>query len=75
MSASISGNLVLGSAPQNARQVWLVAVAYNFNGELVGIRRWESNKELGRNPLPFSFTVYAVGEKITRVEVQAEARP
>lgn len=75
LSAEIKGNLVLSIAPPNARQVWVAAAAYAADGSLVGVRRWESPKELGSTPLPFSFLLYSVSEKIARVNVMAEARP
>ncbi len=75
LSAEVSAELSLVKAPPNARQVWVAAAAYAADGSLVGLRRWESSAELGSKPQPFSLRVYAVGGKIARVEVLAEARP
>lgn len=75
LSADVSGELTLEKSPPAARQTWVVAAAYTADGRLIGLRRWESTAEWSNNRLAFNFKVYAVGGKIARVEVLAEARP
>lgn len=75
MSAEVTGELALLKTPPAARQAWVAVAAYAADGSLVGVRRWESSTDLGVNRQPFSLRVYAVGDKIARVEVLAEARP
>lgn len=58
-----------------AGEVWLGATAYDAQGKVVGVRRWESQASLpagGR--LPFEMQVSSSGAPIARVEVVAEAR-
>jgi LysM repeat protein len=74
--AEISGNSIFHHSEFEAARVWLAAVAYDEEGQVVGLRRWEH-----QNPVPsgteqaFTFWVYSTGAVIDRVEVLAEARP
>jgi murein DD-endopeptidase MepM/ murein hydrolase activator NlpD len=56
--------------------VRIVVVAYDSLGNVVGLRRWESETPL---PIgvghPFTIWVYSTGAAIERMEVFAEARP
>jgi hypothetical protein len=62
---------VLGEVDtQSAEVIWVLAVAYGNNGEVVGVRRWESS---GENE--FSFLVYSLGPQIADVQLLVEARP
>jgi LysM repeat protein len=76
MEAEVSGQVNLGDGEQEASFVWVAAVAYDQQGSVIGLRRWEN-----QNPLPvgkgqpFTFWVYSTGSEIERVEVLAEARP
>jgi LysM repeat protein len=54
--------------------VWVVAVAYDENGQVIGLRRWEAPAEALGEEVNFSFEVFSLGEPIERVEVLAEAR-
>lgn len=56
--------------------IWLAVTAYDADGHVVGVRKWEA--EQGLNPggsLPFDITVYSAAGAVARVEVLAEARP
>lgn len=53
-----------------ASSVWVMAVAYDDEGQPVGVRRWESEGETG-----FDFWVYSLGPDIADVYVVVEARP
>ncbi len=69
--------LVRLPADAQASRVWLAAIAYDSEGDVVGVRR----KEMGSKNAPLSgeleirFSVYSLAGKIERVEVFAEARP
>lgn len=68
-AASVAGEI---SLPQAAARTWLLALAYDETGQLVGLRRWES----GQHPaglFSFSFSIYSVGPAIHRVVVIPEA--
>ena len=51
-------------------QVWIMAVAYDSAGKVVGVRKIETRGELG-----FQVMVYSLGEAIDQVEILAEIRP
>ncbi len=54
-----------------ASSVWVMAVAYDREGEPVGVRRWESSD----GETSFDFWVYSLGPDIVDVDVVVEARP
>jgi LysM repeat protein len=51
--------------------VWVLAVAYDADDNVVGVRRWEGEAAAAS----FDFYVYSLGAPIERVELLAEARP
>lgn len=57
---------------KNTSQIWVVAIALNESGEIIGLRKWES-KEPGTGT--FDFNLYAVSGQIADVQVFAEAQP
>lgn len=75
-SARLNGQVLLPSEANDARQVWVAALAYDETGRVVGIRRWEWDDGLAAGgSLPFEFSVFSLGGKIARVEFAVEARP
>jgi LysM repeat protein len=76
LTAQLNGAVHLPDSSKAARIVWVAAVAYNGRGDVVGVRRWESNNGLAAGgSLPFSFMISSVEGKIERVEFAVEARP
>lgn len=75
-SAQVSGTVRLPDDVPPASLVWVVAVAYDKNGRVVGARRWESSAKIppGGN-VHFSFVVSSLAGTIDLVEFVAEARP
>jgi LysM repeat protein len=75
-SAHVTGQVLLPNIAKTARQVWVAGTAYDEAGNVVGVRRWDSNGGLspGSN-LPFEFMVSSLGGKIAQVEFAVEARP
>jgi LysM repeat protein len=68
-TARVSGSFEL---PENVSQIWVVAIALNDSGEIIGLRKWESTEpESG----VFEFNLYAVSGQIAEVLVYAEAQP
>ncbi len=59
-----------------ARQIWILGVAYSQDGRPVGFRKWAAS-----SPLPagekesFRFIVYSLGPLIDNIELQIEAHP
>lgn len=75
-NAQVSGTVRLPEDAQPASLVWVVAVAYDGAGRVVGVRRWESTA--GIDPgggLEFAFEASSAAGEIERVEFVVEARP
>lgn len=74
-SAQVNGQVVL-NGDKAAKQVWVTGTAYNEEGRVIGVRRWESQKGISAGgSLPFEFMVSSLEGKIVRVEFAVEARP
>ena len=74
-SANVSGQASLPADSPPAQSVWVVAVAYDGAGRVVGFRRWEGSGLQAGGSLPFAISVASLGMPITRVELHVEARP
>lgn len=75
-TAQVSGTIFLPEGGAPAGQVWLAAMAYDAQGRLTGLRRWQSAGVIQPGgSLPFRLTVYSLGGDVLRVEVIVEARP
>jgi hypothetical protein len=75
-SAEVSGEAFLNEDSASAREVWVVGVAYDRAGEVVGWRRWESTGVLpAGSSLPFNLFLSSVAGGIDRVEIVLQARP
>ncbi len=76
-TAGITGKVrISADAAQAARQVWILAVAYDPQDRIVGVRRYEINQQLAAGEQrTFSFEVYSAGGSIARVELSVEAMP
>lgn len=76
-TAGVSGSVALSAeAGQSARQVWILATAYDAQDRIVGVRRYEMNQSLAAGEQRmFSFEVYSAGGSIARVDTRAEAMP
>ncbi|OJX44649.1 MAG: hypothetical protein BGO78_12155 [Chloroflexi bacterium 44-23] len=68
-SATIKGKYTI---PAEFSQVWVVAAALDQDGQIIGLRRWQSSDKAVNE---FTMTVYAVRGKIETVKVFAEAQP
>ncbi len=79
LTAAVTGNITNldeGDDAQSAGLVWIVLVAYDKDGHVVGVRRWEKTPDLLPGAgLAFSLEVYSMGPKIVEVDVLAEGRP
>jgi LysM repeat protein len=75
LSASLYGEVSLTDPSISAKQVWAAAIAYDAQGLVVGVRRWESAAPLSAGQkMPFAFQVYSTGAVIASVDVLVEAR-
>jgi len=75
LSAKVYGEISLAASTGTASAVWVAGIAYDNEGNVVGVRRWESNSPLSAGQkIPLAFTVYSSGAAIERVDVLLEAR-
>lgn len=74
-TAQLSGQIFLPAESQAATQVWVAAVAYDKNGQVVGVRRWEGGAIQPGGSISFSFLVASLGGDIEAVDFVAQANP
>ena len=73
-SASISGVLLFPEGPAGPAYVWICATAFDSDGHVLGVRRWESDQSAGiSETLPFEFSIYSHGKPIESVALVVEA--
>ncbi len=73
-SASVSGAAAVDAASTAASKVWITAVAFDAQGNVLGLRRWESQQPIkAGTPAPFEVWVYSTGGTIATVELFIEA--
>ncbi len=54
--------------------VWVIALAFDSSGNLLGVRRTESRVTIEQDKgLPFNLNVYSTGSEISSVKIKAEA--
>jgi len=75
LTAQLSGQIFLPEESTAATQVWVAAVAYNKDGQVVGVKRWEGGAIQPGGNLQFNFAISSLGPAIDRVEYVVEARP
>lgn len=73
--AQVSGGVALPAESDAATQVWVAAVAYDKNGTVVGVKRWEGGALEPGAMIRFDFSVASVGGIIEAVEFFVQARP
>jgi LysM repeat protein len=74
-SAQVSGDVTLPAESTAATQVWVAAVAYDENGIVVGVRRWEGGAIPPGGSIRFDFSVASAGGEIEAVGFFVQARP
>jgi len=75
-TAQVTGQAMPLMLDGQVNTLWILGVAYDAQGNVVGLRRWESATPVaGGVSLPFDFTVSSLGPPIDRVDLLVEARP
>ena len=74
-TAQVSGQIFLPAESQAADHVWVAAVAYDIDGQVVGVRRWEGGAMQPGGSISFSFLVASVGGDIEAVDFVVQAKP
>lgn len=73
--ANVQGEIKVASENREIASLWLLAVAYDQQGNPVGFRRWEAALPIDKNEaIRFNTIVYSLGPDIDKVELMAEAR-
>jgi LysM repeat protein len=75
LTAQLSGQISLPAESTAAIQVWVAAVAYDKDGQVVGVKRWEGGALQPGGSIPFSFLVSSLGPEIDAVDFVVEAKP
>lgn len=68
-SAIVSGKVNLTDESLEPSQLWVLGIAYDLSGNIIGMHKWESSGDLD-----FEFTIYSLSSLIDRVELIVEAR-
>jgi LysM repeat protein len=66
----VSGDVIVPEGTPTLSQLWVLIVAFDSNGDIVGARKWKSAGETH-----FDITAFSLAGKIDHVEVLIEARP
>ena len=74
-TAQLSGQILLPAESQAATQIRVAAIAYDKDGVVVGIKRWEGGAVQPGGSISFSFLVSSLSFEIDAVEFFVEARP
>ena len=74
-TAQLSGQILLPAESQAATQIRVAAVAYDKDGVVVGIKRWEGGAVQPGRSISFNFLVSSLSFEIDAVEFFVEARP
>jgi LysM repeat protein len=74
LTAQLSGQITLPAESTAATQVWVAAIAYDKDGRIVGVKRWEGGAIQPGGSIAFSFLVSSLGPAIDAVEFLVEAR-
>ena len=74
-TAQLSGQILLPAESSAATQVRVAAVAYDKDGIVVGMKRWEGGEIQPGGSISFSFLISSLGAEIDAVEFFVEGRP
>ena len=74
-TAQLSGQILLPAESQAATQIRVAAIAYDKDGVVVGIKRWDGGAVQPGGSISFSFLVSSLSFEIDAVEFFVEARP
>jgi hypothetical protein len=74
--ALVKGRVSLKNVDQTGfQQVWVVAVALDDDGQVVGVRKWVSDEDVSSGALQhiaFEFYVYSLGPPIAEIQLMTE---
>lgn len=72
--ARVSGEVAVDAGSIDAGSIWITAAAFDAQGNVLGIRRWESKQTVkAGEEIPFEMWVYSTGGVIATIELFTEA--
>ena len=74
LTAQLSGQIILPAESTAATQVDVAAVAYDKNGQVVGVKRWEGGAIQPGGSISFNFVVSSLGSAIDTVDFVIQAK-
>ena len=74
-TAQLSGQIFLPAESHAATAIWVAAVAYDKDGRVVGIKRWEGGAIQPGAGINFNFSVASLAYAIEAVEFVVQANP
>ncbi|MBU2609402.1 MAG: LysM peptidoglycan-binding domain-containing protein [Chloroflexi bacterium] len=75
-TAHVSGRAALTTQSATVGTLWVLGVAYDQYGHVVGVRRWGAGEPLKADSiLAFDFLVFSLGAPIDHLDLLVEARP
>lgn len=75
LTAQIQGQISVEAGERDLAVLWLLATAFDQQGNPIGFRRWEAPLPLNKGgTVEFKTIVYSLGPDISKVELMAEAR-
>ena len=76
LQATIMGTYTTDSENTSASQIWIIGVAYDSEGNPIGIRKWRTESPLSvGEEHTFKLNVYSLGPQIQDVKIFYEALP
>jgi hypothetical protein len=73
-TARVSGQVQLPAESPAATLVWVAAVAYDRDGRVVGVKRWEGGSVQPGGSMQFNFEVSSLGSAMDAVEFFVETK-
>jgi len=74
-TAQLSGQIYLPAESQAATTIWVAAVAFDKDGRVVGIKRWEGGAIQPGASINFNFSIASLGSAIEAMEFIGQANP
>ena len=76
LTATVSGTVSLSANQPDADYVWIGATAFDAEGHVVAVRRWDDTQGLvSGGQLDFTIMLYSMGGPIDHVDLATEAQP
>jgi hypothetical protein len=72
--ANVTGEITLSGGQPDADYIWVNATAFDAQGRVVAVRRWDFNEAVSAGEeVSFSLILYSLGNEIDTVDVLVEA--